>query len=200
MLTLAIDTASGTTSIALLDGAKVLSEESWVSTQNEAETLMPRIMKMVPEIHDVKKIIAVSGPGSFTGLRVGVTVANTLAYLTGAELYAVGTFEIWKARCAEKNAVLLIKAGKKEVFMDEKLCALDDVDAEKVFGDLLPDQKSELEKRGIKFVKDSEIKSFGSACASLGKLEKADIIKPNYCRSPQITISKDKWKKQKSQK
>ena len=97
-MTLAIDTASTTTSIALLDGDKLLKEKTWLSEQNEAEKLMPEILKLITSLEDLKKIIVVNGPGSFTGLRVGVAVANTLAYLLGTELYGIETFKMWRSR------------------------------------------------------------------------------------------------------
>ncbi|MFH1720548.1 MAG: tRNA (adenosine(37)-N6)-threonylcarbamoyltransferase complex dimerization subunit type 1 TsaB [Patescibacteria group bacterium] len=194
MLTLAMDTASSTTSIALLDGDKLLDERSWKSNQNEAEKLLPEIMKLVPDMYDIKRIIAVSGPGSFTGLRVGVTVANTLSFLTKAELYGVDSFSVWGKRCDE--GVLLIKAGRREVFLDEKVREFDEVAEElkgqKVFGDLLPEQKEKVD-----LVDESGIRSFGEVIGEIKLGEPVDIIQPNYKRPPQITISKDKWKKQK---
>lgn len=202
MLTLAIDTASSTTGVAILDGGKVLAEKSWISEQNEAEKLLPEIIRLVPDLRRVGKIIAVSGPGSFTGLRVGVAAANTLAYLLGASLYGVDTFTIWKKRYTGKNAVLLIKAGRNEIFADGKLTPAEKIKAKKAYGDLLPAQKEMLKEKGIEFVPDSEIKSFGRAAVSLppGKLKKVDLIKPDYRRGPQITISKDKWKKPRNPK
>lgn len=193
MLTLAIDTASSITSIAVLNGRKVVSEKNWESKKDEAEKLMPGIIKLVPDIKKINKIIVVNGPGSFTGLRVGVSVANILAYLLNAELFAIGTFEIWKKRCATKGAVQLIKAGRSEVFANGKLALIDKVKAKKVYGDLLLEQKKILKKNGVTFVTD--IKSFGQAVASISKFKKVKLVEPNYKRSPQITISKNKWKK-----
>jgi tRNA threonylcarbamoyladenosine biosynthesis protein TsaB len=193
MMTLAIDTASTQTSIALLDGDKLLKENVWLSEQNEAEKLMPEILKLVPALEELKKIIVVNGPGSFTGLRVGVAVANTLAYLLGTELYGTGTFETWHARY-DGDATLLIKAGKKEVFENNEIKPIDEIKPQKVFGDLMQKQISTLKENGIEFVQDSQIKTFGQAVATLQNLKKVNIVEPNYKRGPKITISKDKWK------
>jgi len=202
MMTLAIDTASTQTAIALLDGDKLLKESIWLSEQNEAEKLMPEILKLVPSLEDLDKIIVVNGPGSFTGLRVGVAVANTLAYLLKIELYGIDTFSVWRARY-DGDATLLIKAGKKEVFENGEVKSIDDIHPQEIFGDLTHDQKTILKEKGIKFVDDSVIKTFGQAVATpatLQNLKKVNIVEPNYKRGPNITISTDKWKKPKSTK
>ena len=85
MLTLAINTATSLTSIALLEEQKLLGEDSWKSNNDEAEKLMPAISNLFKknkkDFSGIKKVIVIKGPGSFTGLRVGVTIANTIAIL-----------------------------------------------------------------------------------------------------------------------
>lgn len=188
---LAIDTASNETSIALLEGSKIVAEKSWESTYNEAEKLLPEIIDLVSDLKKITGIMAVSGPGSFTGLRVGITVANTLAFLLGVKLYSIDTFTIWRHR-GPKDATLLIKAGKTEVFLNEKVVNIEKaatkLKRQKVYGDLLLEQKP-------KFNLIQPEKSFALAVLELTLPKPVKIIKPDYRRKPKITISKDKWKK-----
>lgn len=127
MPTLAINTANSHTSIALLEKGKIIGEKFWESENDEAEKLMPAIADMAGEnLQKIDEVIVVKGPGSFTGLRVGVTVANMIAYLNKAKLYSVNTFEyLWKG--AEMDGIidgdeagktaLLLYAGAKGVYV-----------------------------------------------------------------------------------
>ncbi|MEK7547441.1 MAG: tRNA (adenosine(37)-N6)-threonylcarbamoyltransferase complex dimerization subunit type 1 TsaB, partial [Patescibacteria group bacterium] len=99
MLILAINTASSKTAIALLENMEIIAEDSWDAENREAEKLMPAIHELLKKKNknytDIDEIYAIKGPGSFTGLRVGVTVANTLAYLLNCQLFGISTFEYW---------------------------------------------------------------------------------------------------------
>lgn len=137
-LTLAINTATSHTSIALLteEGA-LLAEKAWESANNEAEKLMPAIKELLEEagkaaslnsdldFKDIKKVIVVKGPGSFTGLRVGITVANTIAYLNKCEISSLTTFEYLHRLVSDKKTEIsakipvLLFAGKGGVYLSE---------------------------------------------------------------------------------
>lgn len=94
---LAIDTASKVASIALYDGNGVQGELSWKARENHTVELMNEIIHLL----DVAKItkpdlqaIGISlGPGSFTGLRVGLAVAKGLAFGTQIPILGVPTLD-----------------------------------------------------------------------------------------------------------
>ena len=97
MITLGIETSGREGSVALirdgiLSGQRDLSREG----RRHARTLVAEICNLLQESgiqpQDVETIAASIGPGSFTGLRVGVTCAKTWAYATGAKVVAVDTF------------------------------------------------------------------------------------------------------------
>ena len=70
--------------IGLYDGKVQLAYVTWPAHRRLAETVHKTIDTMLngqgKNLHDITGIIAFQGPGSFTGLRIGLTVANALAY------------------------------------------------------------------------------------------------------------------------
>lgn len=212
MLVLGINTASFKTSIALIEKGKssrLLCEDNWQSKNNEAEKLMPKIQKLLTsakkDFSDIKGVFVIKGPGSFTGLRVGVTVANAVAYLNKTKLYAADTFEYWfeKAKAQELpiKSAQLVFAGSQGVYVIFKpngkveqvnLMQLHDFlkskKIEATFGDITDDQIKEL--KDIKFIKSKE--SFGETATKMLDLnpESLKTVKPKYVKSPGITKAK----------
>jgi tRNA threonylcarbamoyladenosine biosynthesis protein TsaB len=96
MKILALETTEKFGSVALLDGGHVLDEIVLPKNRRSSQTLHPALKtlldtsKIAPAEIDVIAII--TGPGSFTGLRVGVTAAKVFAYTTGAKIIALDTF------------------------------------------------------------------------------------------------------------
>jgi len=94
-------------------------EKSWPSDFNEAEKLLPQIKKILDRAkRDISVIFVVSGPGSFTGLRIGVTAANTIAMASGAKLIECDTFTFMKARLPvkfKKNTLIILRAGGENI-------------------------------------------------------------------------------------
>ena len=97
-LLLAIDTATRAASLALHDGTRICVELSWESPDHHTVELTPRIAGMLSQLEttvdDLAGIAVSLGPGSFTGLRVGVSVAKGLAMARGISLIGVPTLDI----------------------------------------------------------------------------------------------------------
>lgn len=70
--------------VGLYDGEKQLSYYTWLADRKLAKELLDvirgELKKQNAEWKDVTGVVAYQGPGSFTGLRIGLTVANTIAY------------------------------------------------------------------------------------------------------------------------
>ncbi len=103
-LVLGIETSGLAGSIALWRGTGCLSEVRLEEApRRHAQTLVSQIGVLLHESdHTVRDLHAVAvsiGPGSFTGLRVGVVCAKTLAYATGCQLAAVDTLRAIAANC-----------------------------------------------------------------------------------------------------
>jgi tRNA threonylcarbamoyladenosine biosynthesis protein TsaB len=115
VLILAFDTSGFAGSAALLDGPQVLAEESLDRERRSAQTLAPAIARLLAErriqASQIGLVATTIGPGSFTGLRVGVTTAKTFAYAAKAEVLGLSTLEV----IAHQAPAELLVAGSVEI-------------------------------------------------------------------------------------
>jgi tRNA threonylcarbamoyladenosine biosynthesis protein TsaB len=83
MLLLSIRTDKPEAEIGLFDGDEKIGYVTWQAHRQLAETLHIKIRELLKsqkrELHDIQGMIVFKGPGSFTGLRIGISVANALA-------------------------------------------------------------------------------------------------------------------------
>jgi len=93
MLTLTIRSDKPEAEIGLFDNGKKLAYEIWQAHRELAETIHTKIETLLKshdkDWHDLQSIVCFQGPGSFTGLRIGLTVGNALSY--GLEVPIVAT-------------------------------------------------------------------------------------------------------------
>ena len=115
---LAIDTATHVASLALHDGGSVRAEMTWQNSGRHTGELMPRIVSLIGQ-NGVEALtgVAVSiGPGSFTGLRVGLAVAKGLALARDLPIVGVPTLDVIaqaQARFAQPGSlVAVLQAGR----------------------------------------------------------------------------------------
>jgi len=118
---LAIDTATRYAGLALYDGSAVLAEESWLSQDSHTVELMPKIARAVEQqgltLGDIAGLAVSLGPGSFTGLRIGLSAAKGIAMVTGARLFGIPTLDILGYACAgpELPTCAVVEAGRKRL-------------------------------------------------------------------------------------
>ena len=103
MLILAIDTALDACAAAVVDtrNAKVIAQESQAMKRGHAEALMPLIARVMKEAGTgfaaLDRIAATTGPGSFTGLRVGLSAARGIALAAAKPVVGVTTLTAYAA-------------------------------------------------------------------------------------------------------
>ena len=107
-----INTASAEEIIlALVDGkGQILVKKNIKAKYKQSEKLLLNIDKILKDIKDIKSVIVVKGPGSFTALRIGVVTANTLAWALRIPIIGVKLEEKTKIEAAiEKSLKKIIK-------------------------------------------------------------------------------------------
>ena len=112
MLVLAIRTDKPEAEIGLFDGDRQLAYNTWPAHRELSNTIHREIARLLAgkdlALTDIKGIVCFEGPGSFTGLRIGLTVADTLAY--GLEVPIIGSGgEGWIERGIER-----LQAGEND--------------------------------------------------------------------------------------
>ena len=99
MYTLFISTYDKLITIGLLLNGKVLEKLENLSNQNHSVLVMPMIDNILKnnniKVNDLNEIIVVNGPGSFTGVRIGVTIAKTLALTLNIPIKTISSLEIY---------------------------------------------------------------------------------------------------------
>lgn len=118
---LAIDTATRIASIALYGEGMVLSERTWYSNDKHTVELMPNIASLLEQQgiapRELSGIAVAFGPGSFTGLRIGMSVAKGLAFSLDIPLVGISTLEILAYPHADSKlpTCAIIQAGRGRI-------------------------------------------------------------------------------------
>jgi tRNA threonylcarbamoyladenosine biosynthesis protein TsaB len=117
-LLLAIDTATRLAGLALYDGERVHAEMMWQSHNNHSVELMPALDRMLAQQgvgpEHLAALAVAMGPGSFTGLRIGLSVAKGLAQALEIPIYGVPTLDILTVPHSEQRRPVwaVIQAGR----------------------------------------------------------------------------------------
>lgn len=121
---LAFDTATPQVTVALHDGDSVVASSDSAESMRHGEMLAPGIRRVLADANaraaDITAIAVGVGPGPFTGLRVGLVTARTLAYVRGIEVQGVCTLDILAAEAADAGMdefVVATDARRKEVYL-----------------------------------------------------------------------------------
>ena len=124
MLLLAFDTATPATTAAVHDGERVLAEAEAVDARRHGELLMPSITSVLAQAgvtrRDLTAVVVGTGPGPYTGLRVGLVTARVLAAALGIPAHGVCTLDaIARAAVTEaagREFLVATDARRKEVY------------------------------------------------------------------------------------
>ncbi|NWF69930.1 MAG: tRNA (adenosine(37)-N6)-threonylcarbamoyltransferase complex dimerization subunit type 1 TsaB [Chloroflexi bacterium] len=120
---LAIDTATQTISVALHDGQNLLAEQTWLAGNQHTTVLAATIEQMVAasgaRLDQLTALAVSTGPGSYTGLRVGVALAKGLAAVHKLPLVGVSALDTLAAGTPYLNGglVVLLQAGRSRLIV-----------------------------------------------------------------------------------
>lgn len=124
MLTLAIDTAANFCSACVWDGQRVLGSEERDIGRGHAEQLVETVEKALAaagaEFADIGRVAVAVGPGSFTGIRVGVAAARGFGLALGVPVTGVTTLEALAADALGEHAgpvTVAVHGGRGQIFL-----------------------------------------------------------------------------------
>ncbi|HLO29639.1 MAG TPA: tRNA (adenosine(37)-N6)-threonylcarbamoyltransferase complex dimerization subunit type 1 TsaB [Anaerolineales bacterium] len=115
---LAVDTSTAQMGLAIHDGSQVISEYAWRSSQRHTMELAPAISELFRRcgltMENVQALGVALGPGSFTSLRVGLSLMKGLAFARHLPLIGIPTLDILAAAQAPARGqlVVVIQAGR----------------------------------------------------------------------------------------
>ena len=116
---LGIETATRAASVAVIFDGKVVAETLRESPQSFSETLMPQVEEVIKISGAFENLDAVAvsiGPGSFTGLRIGLATAKALAYAWGIKIIGVPTLQAMAYNFPASKVLPLIDAQKNRAY------------------------------------------------------------------------------------
>lgn len=123
MYTLYIDTHSNIVELVLFQNSIVLKKLTDESTNQHNSIIMPLLENLLKEcnltVQDLSDILVVNGPGSFTGVRLGVTIAKTLAYTLNIPIRVMSSILIKAVSNDEKGHHWFIEQEKNGYYVGE---------------------------------------------------------------------------------
>lgn len=171
-----IDTHASLITIALKYKDKIYKKEKESECSHSIYT-MPMIQKIFEEnnlnIHDLTKIIVINGPGSFTGIRIGLSIAKTLAYALKIDINTISSLTAYLISSD-------LQENKKAVIEDNKGYYISVFDKDNNV--IIPEFYSETDNYDYKLVDNKlNIEKIINYCEKL-KSENPHFIKANYIK------------------
>jgi tRNA threonylcarbamoyladenosine biosynthesis protein TsaB len=108
--------------VELIDGTDTVTfiAQREMGSRSASAELMPAIDAMLRDAHldlaDLHGLVVVNGPGSFTGLRVGLSTAKGLAHASGISIFAISRLAVLVSISEEPQALALLDAGRSEFY------------------------------------------------------------------------------------
>ncbi|MGX7328236.1 tRNA (adenosine(37)-N6)-threonylcarbamoyltransferase complex dimerization subunit type 1 TsaB [Enterococcus bulliens] len=122
MKTLAIDTSNQTMALALMEDGNLIAQLQTTVNKNHSRSLLPAIDFLMHSVQwqpkDLERIVVAKGPGSYTGLRIGVTTAKTLAQTLKIPLHSVSSLAILALNVGQEHELIvpLMNARRNNVY------------------------------------------------------------------------------------
>jgi tRNA threonylcarbamoyladenosine biosynthesis protein TsaB len=193
-LVLAFDTATHVATVALVDGGHALGERTTRSYRvlADADAMLTQIGAS-PE--DITALVVGTGPGSFTGTRLGLALARGFALASNVGVAGVSTLDA--LAFGTPGALPVIDAGRGEVFtkMSGEESALRaselDVDGVTCVGDGARRYRAALEERGAHVPPDASPEHVPHArlhAALAADFGPAELVQPIYVRAPDAKV------------
>lgn len=202
MLTLCFDSTAKVATVAVGDGEKLLAQSGVDAGLTQSELLLPMANHLLGDLHltykDVECYAVTVGPGSFTGVRIGVATVKGLAFGTGAKVVGVSTLRALAQNLAGLRGILVpvMDARRAQVYTaafrtDEgkpiRLCE----DRAVALSDLCAELKEKYADEPIYFVGDGYALAKKAALDAGLKTEDTPLLLRNQSAASLLSIAKD---------
>lgn len=101
MITLCLDTSYKHLVIVLMQDQTIIDHYEAVCERNQSERIFPELLALLAKNHinqnDIKNIVITTGPGSYTGVRIAMTIAKVFGSLKKINVYTISTLQLYKA-------------------------------------------------------------------------------------------------------
>lgn len=115
MSILAIDTAASRTSVVIIENGKVVFSEFRDGAMSHGPAL-PELVQAAIKNREISEVLVGMGPGPYTGLRVGITFAQTFAWARNIPIRGFCSLDAIAAQVNESDFIVTIDARRKEVY------------------------------------------------------------------------------------
>ena len=139
MYTVLLDSSNTNLSVGLARDNLLLENISYEAWQQQSEYMIPELNKLL-EKYSVKKeeisaVMVAKGPGSYTGVRIAITIAKTMAVALGCKLYAVSSLRVQKDGKNPSICLINARSGRSyigvyegnETLLEDQIMKNDDV-------------------------------------------------------------------------
>lgn len=179
MKILSIDSSSVTASVAITENGKVLSEKFINNGLTHSQTLMPMVEDVIKEsgisVKDIDFFAVTNGPGSFTGVRIGIACVKGMADALSKKCFAVSTLEAIAEPLKNQDVIAcaVMDARCNQVYtaifnQGKRLC-----EDKAVLIDELGEELKQYDKKII-FIGDGSVLCYEKLCENIQNCEIAD--------------------------
>ncbi|HEY8444758.1 MAG TPA: tRNA (adenosine(37)-N6)-threonylcarbamoyltransferase complex dimerization subunit type 1 TsaB [Bacilli bacterium] len=188
MKTMVIDTSTQVLLLSFIEDDKIIFQKELVGKNNHSENLIKNIKLALEELHlevkDFQRIIVGIGPGSYTGLRVSLTVAKTFAWTLDIPLYIVSSLDIIGSGYYQNDGKYLIKTRAKKGYVYCKLVEINNHHYQEIISDCFITENDflSLVKDGYIIIDETNYRFNPLLLFNLQEVEDLILLEPNYLR------------------
>ena len=127
MFTILLDSSNTSLTVGIAKDDVLLEEISYEAWQSQSEHMIPELNKLLDkygvDIKDIKEVVVAIGPGSYTGVRIAITIAKTIATALDVKVYAVSSLRCQKDGKHPSICVINARSGRSYfgVFKDREI-------------------------------------------------------------------------------
>lgn len=127
MITVLLDSSNTNLSVGIAKDNLLLDYVSYEAWQRQSEFMIVELNKLLEKHNivkeDIKEVIVAKGPGSYTGVRIAITIAKTIAVALDAKLYAVSSLRVQKDGNMPSICVINARSNRSYVgvYQDQKI-------------------------------------------------------------------------------